>query len=369
MAWYYARVYVHVRPERIYVWPNGDAAAEPRLLVTHLEEVRSGHVEEPEAPHDAPRGGGPAWLPEVGALGAQPYATAVLSFVAPDGFPFSVRVPVRADRDAGLVRIDHDTTGAPLQPGLACLTAHHHSPDFEWQENFQVRGDLVRDGDGWGVRPSQARRRPQRAQGPDRVLPREPGQDAPLPQGRQARARQARPAGLTRPPAGRAPRAILSLWRTVPPCSPRSPRCCCARRPLSPASSSALRATTRSPAPRRQTSFTARPGTTRSTPARATTTSRAALAPTPCWAERVTTSPSVARATTASCSTRATTWLTRAPAPTISMAAPAATSSLPRPATTACSAAAATTRSSPASAPTGSTAGRAATTSAPTATA
>lgn len=153
MAWYYARVYVHVRPERIYVWPNGDAAAEPRLLVTHIEEVRSGHVEEPYAPHDAPRGGGPTWLPEVGSLGAQPYATAVLSFVAPDGFPFSVRVPVRADRDAGLVRIDHDTTGAPLQPGLACLTAHHHSPDFEWQENFQVRGDLVRDDDGWGVVP------------------------------------------------------------------------------------------------------------------------------------------------------------------------------------------------------------------------
>jgi hypothetical protein len=32
--------------------------------------------------------------------------------------------------------------------GKACVTAHRHSPDFTWQENFQVRGDLVTDGDG-----------------------------------------------------------------------------------------------------------------------------------------------------------------------------------------------------------------------------
>ncbi len=33
------------------------------------------------------------------------------------------------------------------------MTAHDHSPDFDWQRNFQVRGDLVEDGDGWALEP------------------------------------------------------------------------------------------------------------------------------------------------------------------------------------------------------------------------
>jgi hypothetical protein len=36
----------------------------------------------------------------------------------------------------------------PATPGLACLSAHVHAPDFTWQRNFQVRGDYVeRDGE------------------------------------------------------------------------------------------------------------------------------------------------------------------------------------------------------------------------------
>ena len=45
--WYFTRIYVHVRPERVYVWRDGDVAREPELFDAHLEEVRSGHVEEP----------------------------------------------------------------------------------------------------------------------------------------------------------------------------------------------------------------------------------------------------------------------------------------------------------------------------------
>ena len=41
----------------------------------------------------------------------------------------------------------------PVQPGLACLTAHDHSPDFKWQRNFQVRGDLVEEDGGWVLVP------------------------------------------------------------------------------------------------------------------------------------------------------------------------------------------------------------------------
>src|SRR5919109_3534370 len=59
--WYFTRLYVHVRPERIYVWPDGDPAREPQLLDTHMEEVRSGHAEEPAAEHAPTEGGEPAW--------------------------------------------------------------------------------------------------------------------------------------------------------------------------------------------------------------------------------------------------------------------------------------------------------------------
>ena len=150
--WYFTRIYVRVRPERVFVWPRGDMTTEPRLLGARLEEVRSGHSEEPDHGHADPEGGATAWDERIEELGRR-YQTAVLSLVAPDGFPFSVRQPIRPDRRAGLIRIEQTAQGAPLQPGLVCLTAHDHAPDFSWQRNFQVRGDLVRDERGWAVAP------------------------------------------------------------------------------------------------------------------------------------------------------------------------------------------------------------------------
>ena len=153
LDWYYTRIYVNIRPERVYVWREGDCGAEPELLDSHMEEVRSGHDEEPEAPPPRPEGGGIAWDRRLGELGRR-YESAVLSLVSPDGFPFSVRVPVSADRQAGVIRIDAEPVGAPLAPGLACVTAHDHEEKLRWQRNFQVRGDLVEHGDGsWAVIP------------------------------------------------------------------------------------------------------------------------------------------------------------------------------------------------------------------------
>jgi hypothetical protein len=152
LDWYYTRIYVRVRPERVYAWPQGDPEREPELLDAHLEEVRSGHNEEPEEGHMPPEGGGSVWHPRLDQLGTG-HPTAVLAIVCPDGFPFAVRVPVRADRAARLVRIDSEPVGVPLEPGLASLTAHAHAPDFTWQRNFQVRGDLVRTADGWALAP------------------------------------------------------------------------------------------------------------------------------------------------------------------------------------------------------------------------
>jgi hypothetical protein len=151
-SWYYTRLYIKVRPERVYVWRDGDWALEPELLDSHMEEVRSGHDEEPDVDHPVRDAGDPVWDQRMEALGSL-YQTAVLSFTSPDGFPFSVRVPVTVDRKARRVRIEELPVGAPLQPGLACLAAHDHDDGFTWQRNFHVRGDLVEDGEGWSIVP------------------------------------------------------------------------------------------------------------------------------------------------------------------------------------------------------------------------
>ncbi len=41
----------------------------------------------------------------------------------------------------------------PLAAGRACLAVHEHAPDFTWQRNFQVRGDLVQTDGGWALVP------------------------------------------------------------------------------------------------------------------------------------------------------------------------------------------------------------------------
>ena len=151
-SWYYTRIYLHVRPERVYVWPHGDLEADPRLYDARLEEVRSGHNEEPEEGHAPPEGGMDVWDPRLDRLGLHDLS-GVVAFVGPDGFPFAVRVPVRADQEAHVVRIDSDPVGAPIESGPACLCAHAHAPDFSWQRSYQVRGDL-RERDGrWELHP------------------------------------------------------------------------------------------------------------------------------------------------------------------------------------------------------------------------
>jgi hypothetical protein len=152
MSWYYTRIYIHVRPERVYVWPRGDIAAGPTLYDAHIEEVRSGHSEEPDRFHAAPGGGISAWDDRLNELGAQ-YQTAALSLVSPDGFPFAVRVPVSIDAAARWIQIDGEPEGIPFAPGLACLTAHEHGDSFTWQQNFQVRGDLRHIDGGWVLVP------------------------------------------------------------------------------------------------------------------------------------------------------------------------------------------------------------------------
>jgi Pyridoxamine 5'-phosphate oxidase len=148
---YYARIYINVRPERVFVWPGGDLTAEPAIHGAHLEEVRSGHVEEPPEEHGAPASGSPAWDDRMGFLGE--HETGVLSWLGPDGFPIGVRLPFSVDSGKREIRLDAEPAGVPVLEGRACLTVHRHAPDFTWQRNMQVRGNLVRSAEGLRLVP------------------------------------------------------------------------------------------------------------------------------------------------------------------------------------------------------------------------
>jgi hypothetical protein len=151
-GWYLSRIYVHVRPERVYVWPEGDFDREPQLFGSHIDEVRAGHSQEPAVSPPEPTAGTAPWDDRLLELGDR-YETAVLSIVAPDGFPMSARLPIELDQAANRIRITKVPVGIPLAPSRACLTAHEHDPDFLWQVNFQVRGNLVQEDGAWSIVP------------------------------------------------------------------------------------------------------------------------------------------------------------------------------------------------------------------------
>jgi hypothetical protein len=151
-GWYFERIYVKVRPERVFVWPAGDVREPPQLLGARLDEVRSGHSEEPLEPHAEEAGSPVAWDARIEELGSR-HRSAVVAWVGPDGFPIAVRAPVSLDPEARTIRIEAEPAGFPLAAGPACLVAHAHAPDFAWQENFQVRGDLSRADGAWTLVP------------------------------------------------------------------------------------------------------------------------------------------------------------------------------------------------------------------------
>jgi hypothetical protein len=147
LGWYYfTRIYIHVHPVRIYVWPGGDCTAEPEVISFGMEPDPSG------ARADTGPAAEAAWDERMDAL-ANLSNGGVLSFVASDGFPFAARVSLRLDATERAVRIPQPPRGAALRPGPACLTAHHHDQGFTYMQNFQVRGELDAAEDGWVLRP------------------------------------------------------------------------------------------------------------------------------------------------------------------------------------------------------------------------
>ena len=82
---------------------RGDVTAEPELHDAHPEEVRSGTAKKPPEDHGAPQGGPLAWDDRLDELEGR--GTAVVSWLAPDGFPLAARLPVRVDRGARVIHL------------------------------------------------------------------------------------------------------------------------------------------------------------------------------------------------------------------------------------------------------------------------
>src|SRR5205807_2352287 len=99
-----------------------------------------------------PEGGVSRWDHRLADIGSR-HSSAVLSIVSPDGFPFAARVRVALDPARRWIEIDQVPQGIPFASGRACLTAHRHDERFRWQENFQVRGDLVAREGSWALVP------------------------------------------------------------------------------------------------------------------------------------------------------------------------------------------------------------------------
>ncbi|MQA87874.1 MAG: hypothetical protein GEV03_25430 [Streptosporangiales bacterium] len=167
LGWYFARVSIWIRIERLYVWSADGPTRQPQRLdlrPTALAQdgAAVGAEEDPLAGGD-PVWHDPVWDVRLDRLG-QTYPTAVVSVQAHDGYPFAIRVPIATDPAARRIRIGCDPAGVPLRAGPACLTAHDHDADFTWFRNCQVRGTLIRDQGGWAILPH-------RVIGGDHLLP------------------------------------------------------------------------------------------------------------------------------------------------------------------------------------------------------
>jgi hypothetical protein len=143
---------LRVRPERVFRWPRGELAEGPEIHDANLEEVRSGHAEQPAVPHAAAAGGSAAWDARIDELGDR-HRSAVLSWVGPDGFPLCVRLPVAADHARRRIELRATPVGLPLTEGRAGLAFHAHSDDLSVREDLELRGDLLAGERGWAVVP------------------------------------------------------------------------------------------------------------------------------------------------------------------------------------------------------------------------
>ncbi|MBP2329381.1 hypothetical protein JOF56_009766 [Kibdelosporangium banguiense] len=82
------------------------------------------------------------------------FTSPVLSFVDEDGYPFSLRLRPRHDRDADLMRLDLPQAVTPVA-GPAWLLWHRHDEDIADIAALAIQGKLTKDDDGWTFKPER----------------------------------------------------------------------------------------------------------------------------------------------------------------------------------------------------------------------
>ena len=82
--WYFTRIYIHVRPERVQIWRGGDCEVEPELTELPPADAAPASSSSPPAAGST-RGGRTRSMRRVHELGGR-FETAVLSLVAHDGY-------------------------------------------------------------------------------------------------------------------------------------------------------------------------------------------------------------------------------------------------------------------------------------------
>ncbi len=82
------------------------------------------------------------------------FDTLVLTWLDPDGFPFSIRCRPRLDQAGQRILIDVPA-GLPIQPGPAGLLGHSHNEQMWELKYFLVRGRLEEVEGAWALYPAK----------------------------------------------------------------------------------------------------------------------------------------------------------------------------------------------------------------------
>ncbi len=82
------------------------------------------------------------------------FSSAVLTTVDADGYPVSIRCRPSLDEVNQRLRLQ-PSPPAGIQPGPACLLCHYHDERLWNLRSLQVRGQLVREPDGWYLLPER----------------------------------------------------------------------------------------------------------------------------------------------------------------------------------------------------------------------
>ncbi|MEU7690766.1 hypothetical protein [Microbispora hainanensis] len=151
LAWYFARVYVEVTPERIVWWPEGDLSRTPEVWTRPGPAAAPVSDPAPDGPRLPSRSVAPAdWRPFAGR--AARLGEPVVTMAGGMPLPVRTRSAVRTEEGFDLLL----PAGVDAVAGPVCLTFHRHGPAMEWQENVVLVGTATGTGDRLSVRVERA---------------------------------------------------------------------------------------------------------------------------------------------------------------------------------------------------------------------